>query len=131
LFTMGERTSGREHYVNLRIGGASAFDRRSPSSISDASAIAFQHESALTEFRAGTFACSAALGRHAGAGLVARCPSGPCGRGSRNATVGARRVRFRSGQRAHRSNLDDGSGVPWTYRYTYLAGGVNTGNGWE
>ena len=24
-----------------------------------------------------------------------------------------------------------GSGVPWTYRYTYLAGGVNTGNGWE
>src|SRR5438094_3785170 len=23
------------------------------------------------------------------------------------------------------------SGVPWKYRYTYLAGGVNTGNGWE
>ena len=23
------------------------------------------------------------------------------------------------------------SGVPWRYRYTYLAGGVNTGNGWE
>jgi hypothetical protein len=24
-----------------------------------------------------------------------------------------------------------GSGVPWRYRYQYLAGGVNTGNGWE
>src|SRR5438094_2419104 len=23
------------------------------------------------------------------------------------------------------------SGVPWKYRYTYLAGGVNTGSGWE
>src|SRR6266851_2113027 len=23
------------------------------------------------------------------------------------------------------------SGVPWKYRYTYLAGGVNTGGGWE
>ena len=23
------------------------------------------------------------------------------------------------------------SGVPWRYRYTYLAGGVNTGSGWE
>src|SRR5438445_10078874 len=23
------------------------------------------------------------------------------------------------------------SGVPWTYRYTYLSAGVNTGNGWE
>jgi hypothetical protein len=23
------------------------------------------------------------------------------------------------------------SGVPWTYRYQYLAGGVNTGTGWE
>src|SRR5438045_4175307 len=23
------------------------------------------------------------------------------------------------------------SNVPWQYRYTYLAGGVNTGNGWE
>src|SRR3982074_683213 len=23
------------------------------------------------------------------------------------------------------------SGVPWRYRYTYLAGGVNTGKGWE
>ena len=23
------------------------------------------------------------------------------------------------------------SGVPWRYRYTYLSGGVNTGNGWE
>src|SRR6266550_1772278 len=24
-----------------------------------------------------------------------------------------------------------GSGVPWRYRYQYLAGGVNTGTGWE
>ncbi len=24
-----------------------------------------------------------------------------------------------------------GTGVPWAYRYTYLAGGVNTGGGWE
>src|SRR6266571_1894425 len=24
-----------------------------------------------------------------------------------------------------------GSGVPWRYRYQYLAGGVNTGSGWE
>ena len=24
-----------------------------------------------------------------------------------------------------------GSGVPWAYRYTYLAGGVNTGGGWS
>jgi hypothetical protein len=24
-----------------------------------------------------------------------------------------------------------GSGVPWRYRYQYLAGGVNTGHGWE
>jgi len=24
-----------------------------------------------------------------------------------------------------------GSGVPWRYRYTYLAGGVNTGGGWQ
>src|SRR2546426_11639102 len=23
------------------------------------------------------------------------------------------------------------SGVPWRYRYCYLAGGVNTGSGWE
>ncbi len=23
------------------------------------------------------------------------------------------------------------SGVPWGYRYQYLAGGVNTGTGWE
>jgi hypothetical protein len=23
------------------------------------------------------------------------------------------------------------SGIPWTYRFQYLAGGVNTGQGWE
>ena len=103
---MGERTSGREHYVNLRIGGVSAVDRGSPSSISDASAIAFPHESALTGFRAWASACHSSDGDAAGAcpatrstGLSRKRPTGASGT--------ARRLRLRSRQRAHGSDLDD------------------------
>ena len=58
-------------------------------------------------------------------------PPGALAAGVHSAALAQTRLEF--GLASEPSDLSwmTSSGVPWRYRYTYLAGGVNTGTGWE
>ncbi|HEV7677696.1 MAG TPA: hypothetical protein VGQ42_03925 [Candidatus Dormibacteraeota bacterium] len=65
------------------------------------------------------------------AGFAGVVPSAAAPGGAARLATDTGRVEF--GLTSNPSDLGwmTGSGVPWRYRYQYLAGGVNTGTGWE